>query len=109
MKKQTKGPVRQASEFPESRMERAFAPEPPLYLVPRLGRRRMRFLIEDVAGEKSLYVGSIDADDVGTIIYAGKDKEWGYMCHVITRNRETFIVQGGLDEVEEAIFGETSK
>jgi hypothetical protein len=109
MKKQTKFPTGSASGFPRPRMMEKFSPEPSLYLLPRSDRKRVSFLISNADGEKSLYTGSISPDDVEIVIYAGRDPEWGYACHIITRSRETFLVKGDLNEVERAIFGETSK
>ena len=109
MKKQTKGPIENASQFPESRLERAFAEEPPLYLVPRLGRRRMQFIREIDGGTYAVFPGGIDADDVSSVIAAGNYKALGPTCIIEKRSGTTHVVQGHLDDVETKLFGEVSK
>ena len=109
MKKQTKGPIENAGQFPESRLERAFAEEPPLYLVPRLGRKRLAFVKEVDDGKYAIFPGGIDADDVSSVIASGSYESLGPTCTIETRSGTIHVVRGYLGEVEEKLFGEVSK
>ena len=109
MKKPTKGPVASTYNFPDSRLQRAFPEDPPLYLLPRLGRRRVKFVFRGVDGYDHAYAGSIDVDDISIMQDAGCSEVFGQLCIIVTKSGQSRTIQGDIYEVEEKLFGEISQ
>lgn len=77
-----------------------------LYVLPRLGRRDLAFIAKGIHEHEDLHSGSIDADDVSVVMLAGRHTDFGYVCHIDTRDGRSYLVRGTKQEVEEQLFGE---
>lgn len=85
-------------------------PEPELLVVERAGMKEFHFVglgdrNEASLHEASLHTGSIDADDVSVVMYAGKSEDWGYLTRIDTKTGKSYIVQGEYRDTMEILFG----
>lgn len=102
----TKGPIEHTGGPTESRIQRAFPDEPQLYLIPKLGRKELTFIAKGIHEHEDLHTGTIDADDVSVVMEAGRHSDFGYVCHIDTKDGRGYLVKGKTWEVEKVLFGE---